>query len=52
MCIRDRALRDHKIPVEFHLTAKGGHGYGMRGAPAGLLWPSWAEQWLKEFVKK
>lgn len=47
-----QALRDHKIPVELHLTAKGGHGYGMRGAPAGLLWPSWAEQWLKEFVKK
>lgn len=46
-----QALRDHKIPVELHLIPKGGHGYGMRSG-AGLRWPSLAEAWLKQFVKK
>ena len=46
-----QALRDHKIPVELHMLAKGGHGYGMRSG-AGLSWPVWAEVWLKEIVKK
>ena len=46
-----QALRDHKIPVEFHLMSTGGHGYGMRSG-AGLIWPEWAEGWLKEIVKK
>lgn len=49
--VMTQALRDHKIPVELHMMSKGGHGYGMRSG-AGLQWPVWAEQWLKEFVKK
>lgn len=43
-----QALRDHKIPVELHFMATGGHGYGMRNG-AGLIWPPLAETWLKEF---
>ena len=46
-----QALREHKIPAELHVMAKGGHGYGMRSG-AGLQWPIWAEAWLKEVVKK
>lgn len=46
------ALRDRKIPVELHLLAKGGHGYGLRkGNVAGKTWPSLAEVWLKNTVK-
>lgn len=46
-----QALRDHKIPVELHFMAVGGHGYGMRSG-AGLQWPPLAEAWLKGIVKK
>lgn len=42
------ALRKEKIPVELHLMAKGGHGYGLRsGIPAAETWPVLAEKWLK-----
>ena len=48
--VMTQALRDHKISVELHLMATGGHGYGMRNG-AGLQWPVWAETWLKGIVK-
>lgn len=42
------ALQKAKVPVEFHLVPKGGHGYGMRaGNPAAEVWPGYAEAWLK-----
>jgi acetyl esterase/lipase len=42
------ALREAKVPVELHLYAHGGHGYGLRaGNPAGEAWPPLAEKWLK-----
>lgn len=42
------ALRDHQIPVELHLLAKGGHGYGLRpGNVAAETWPSLAQKWLE-----
>ncbi len=42
------ALQKAKVPVEFHLVPKGGHGYGMRpGNPAAEAWPVYAETWLK-----
>lgn len=40
-----QALRDHKLPVELHFLARGGHGYGMRRGP-GLIWPGLAQTWL------
>jgi acetyl esterase/lipase len=46
-----QALRYNKTPVEFHFTAVGGHGYGLR-AGAGKVWPKYAEKWLKETVIK
>lgn len=49
--VMTQALRDYKIPVELHLMPTGGHGYGMR-RDAGLIWPVWAETWLKEIMKK
>lgn len=45
------ALRDKKIPVELHILATGGHGYGMRpGNIAAETWPMLAETWLKNIV--
>jgi acetyl esterase/lipase len=45
------ALRDAKVPVEMHLLAKGGHGYGLRtGNIAGETWPKLAEIWLKNII--
>jgi acetyl esterase/lipase len=41
------ALRDARVPVEYHLVPKGGHGYGMSpGNPAAETWPPLAEKWL------
>lgn len=45
-------LRDTKIPVEFHMLSKGGHGYGLRkGNSAGETWPLLAENWLRKMTK-
>jgi acetyl esterase/lipase len=45
------ALRKQKIPVEIHMLAKGGHGYGLRpGIPAAETWPVLAEKWLDGIV--
>lgn len=41
------AMQKANAPIEVHYLTKGGHGYGMRRG-AGLIWPSLAEQWLKE----
>ena len=47
------ALRDSKVPVELHLLAKGGHGYGMRaGNIAAETWPHLAEKWSKMIVEQ
>jgi len=45
------ALRDAKVPVELHILANGGHGYGLRkGNIAGETWPKLAEIWLKDII--
>lgn len=42
------SLRDNKIPVELHLLAEGGHGYGQRsGNIAAETWPALAKKWLR-----
>jgi acetyl esterase/lipase len=47
------ALRDAGIPVELHMLAEGGHGYGLRkGNVAGETWPPLAEIWLKNMLNK
>lgn len=43
------ALRAAKVPVELHLFAEGGHGFGLRGAagkPA-AIWPELFVAWAK-----
>ena len=46
------ALRDQKVPVELHMLATGGHGYGLReGNVAAETWPSLAEIWLSKTVQ-
>ena len=45
------ALRDAKVPVELHILANGGHGYGLRqGNIAAETWPKLAEIWLKNII--
>lgn len=45
-------LRDKNIPVELHVLAEGGHGYGLRkGNVAAETWPVLAEAWLKNTVQ-
>lgn len=47
------ALRDAKIPVELHLYARGGHGYGLRpGNSAALAWIALAARWLERNVQE
>lgn len=42
------ALRDAKVPVEFHMLPYGGHGYGLRkGNKAAETWPALCEEWLE-----
>ncbi len=46
------ALRQLKLPFEFHIYPKGGHGYGLRpGNSAALEWPRLAEKWLINTLK-
>ncbi|MFL6415436.1 MAG: alpha/beta hydrolase, partial [Bryobacteraceae bacterium] len=42
------ALKNAGVPVEMHLFAEGGHGYGLRktGLPV-ADWPALAETWLR-----
>ena len=43
------ALDAQGIPVEMHLFAKGGHGYGLRPSKHPVSqWPSLCEAWMRE----
>lgn len=42
------ALRKANVPVELHIYAKGGHGYGLRPSENTISeWPQHVEKWLK-----
>jgi acetyl esterase/lipase len=42
------ALKAAKVPVEMHLYAAGGHGYGLRASPLAVTtWPARATDWLR-----
>lgn len=42
------ALKNAKVPVEMHLYAQGGHGYGLRPSEYPVSrWPERAESWLR-----
>jgi acetyl esterase/lipase len=42
------ALKNAKVPVEMHLYASGGHGYGLRRTELPVTeWPKLAEKWLR-----
>jgi len=42
------AMRNAKLPVELHMLADGGHGYGLRpGMTAAETWPVMAGNWLR-----
>ena len=41
------ALKDAKVPVEMHLYAEGGHGFGLRRTKLPITgWPQLVETWL------
>ncbi len=41
------ALKKHKVPVEMHLYAEGGHAFGLRRTKFPITnWPELAEKWL------
>ena len=43
------ALDAQGIPVELHLFAKGGHGYGLRPSQNPVSqWPNLCEAWMRE----
>jgi len=47
------ALRNAKVPVELHLYARGGHGYGLRpDNEAGLAWTTLAARWLDRNIRE
>ena len=42
------ALKQANVPVEMHLFANGGHGYGLReSGKAVISWPKRAEDWMR-----
>jgi acetyl esterase/lipase len=42
------ALKNAKVPVELHLYARGGHGYGLRRTELPVTaWPKLVEEWLR-----
>lgn len=42
------ALKQAKVPVEMHLFANGGHGYGLRELDKAVIsWPKRAEEWMR-----
>jgi acetyl esterase/lipase len=42
------ALRNAKVPVELHLYAEGGHGFGLRRRKFPITeWPGLVEKWLR-----
>jgi acetyl esterase/lipase len=42
------ALAQQKVPVEMHLYAEGGHGYGLRAdGNTVTTWPARLEEWLR-----
>ena len=42
------ALRKAKVPVELHLYAEGGHGFGLRRTKFPITeWPGLVEKWLR-----
>jgi acetyl esterase/lipase len=41
------ALKKAEVPVEMHLYAEGGHGFGLRTKLPISVWPQLVERWLK-----
>lgn len=48
----EAALRQHKVPVEMFLYAKGGHGFGVDNRTAQVQWTEPCIEWIKQITKK
>jgi acetyl esterase/lipase len=43
-----KALKNANVPVEMHLYAQGGHGFGVRPTHLAITnWPQLLNSWLK-----
>lgn len=42
------ALQKNKVPFDFHLYEKGGHGFGMHNATSEVKWMDLVEDWMRK----
>ncbi|HTY89205.1 MAG TPA: hypothetical protein VMB80_17290 [Candidatus Acidoferrum sp.] len=46
--VYDMALKNAGVPVQLHLYAEGGHGFGLRPSKFPITkWPPLVETWLR-----
>ena len=41
------ALQEHKVPFDFYLYEKGGHGFGVNNKTSDIKWMDLVEDWMK-----
>jgi dipeptidyl aminopeptidase/acylaminoacyl peptidase len=41
------ALQKHKVPSEFYIYEKGGHGFGMNNSTSEVKWMDVLQQWMQ-----
>lgn len=41
------ALQEHKVPFDFYLYEKGGHGFGINNKTSEIKWMDLVEDWMK-----
>lgn len=41
------ALQEHKVPFDFYLYEKGGHGFGLNNKTSEIKWMDLVEDWMK-----
>jgi dipeptidyl aminopeptidase/acylaminoacyl peptidase len=42
------ALQKNKVPFDFHLFEKGGHGFGMNNPDTDVKWMDFVQEWLNK----
>jgi acetyl esterase/lipase len=48
----EAALRQHHVPVEMFLYAKGGHGFGINNETATIQWTGACIKWIRDLSQK
>jgi dipeptidyl aminopeptidase/acylaminoacyl peptidase len=42
------ALQKYKVPFDFYLYEKGGHGFGMNNPTSDVKWIDLVQEWLEK----